>query len=298
MVRSLFLIILLNSLSLFTDAAGVRAEQAKPGAPAAKVYVDGVFKGPANKTIEAIPVGEHAISCRTETKSVNGTYVIGNAYVHKWEARFDTLRFRSIAELEPIVQAVEPPPPVVIEPQVEVPAARPVKVKKAAAEPAKKEKAKTADEDRRDQHLNIIKVAFEDRDAQEVRISPATNPRTVGKFTKEAKQSGAYFRTKKNLLLCETGPCEQQWSSSFQYTDEAGKSDAFSLIWKRTVFSGMTPDGTSKYELVCCLNGVCQTLSAAGNSSAPAKTDMGRYTLTWTRSLLLIKRSDLAEVSR
>ena len=45
------------------------------------------------------------------------------------------------------------------------------------------------------------------------------------------------------LGVAAAGPCVQEWTSRFFYTDENGKRDAFMVTWKQMVFSGMTPTG-------------------------------------------------------
>jgi hypothetical protein len=260
----------------------------KSPVPETKVYVDDVYKGPADTLIENIIVGEHAISCRSETQSVTGTFSIKKDEVLKLEARFDEGK---------LVPHVEKAAPEKIEPEkkpkVETP--KPEKPKKPAAEPkkaeAKKEEKKNPVEERRELHLAFMKVYFEDVDSQDVRINHKANPKVISNFSDRKSQTGTYYRTKKNILLCDVGPCEHTWSATFTYTDETGKSDSFGLNWKQTVFNGITPSGTSKRELLVCLNGSCKTLEDA--AGAPQAVDLGRYHITWSKSSLVIRRSDI-----
>ena len=266
----------------------------KSPVPDAKVYVDGIYKGRADTVIEDIPSGEHTISCRTEDRSASGTFQIRRDEVLKLEARYEEGKLVPYAEREKVEKAektekIEKPEPAK-KPKVEAP--KPEKPKKPAVE-AKKEEKKSPVEERRELHLNIIKVFFEDIDAPEARISHKVNPKAIVKFTDKKDQSGTYFRTKKNVLLCEKGPCEQQWSASFTYTDETGKNDSFGLTWKQTVFNGITPSGTSKRWLLACVNGACETLEDTAPSETAMSRDLGRYHLTWTKSSLIIRRSDI-----
>jgi len=259
--------------------------------PEAKVYVDDIEKGRSDTVIEDITAGEHTISCRTETRSASGTFQIRKDELLKLEARYDEGKLVPYAEREKAEKAekIEKPEPVK-KPKVEAP--KPEKPKKPAVE-AKKEEKKNPVEERRDLHLSTIKVSFEDIAAPEVRISHKVNPKVVVKFTEKKDQSGAYYRTKQNVLLCEKGPCEQQWSASFTYADEKGKSDSFGLTWKQTVFNGITPSGTSKRWLLACVNGACETLEDTSPSETALSRDLGRYHLTWTKSSLVIRRSDI-----
>jgi PEGA domain-containing protein len=259
--------------------------------PEAKVYVDDIYKGRADTLIEDIPAGEHTISCLAQSRSASGTFQIRKDEVLKLEARFEEGKLVPFAEREKAEKAEksEKPEPAK-KPKAEAP--KHEKPKKPVVE-AKKEEKKNPVEERRELHLNIIKVFFEDIAAQEVRISHKVNPKVIGKFTEKKAQNGTYYRTKKNVLLCDRGPCEQQWSASFTYTDEAGKSDTFGLTWKQTVFNGITPSGTSKRILLACVSGACETLEDAASTDKELNRDEGRYHITWTKSSLVIRRSDI-----
>jgi hypothetical protein len=262
----------------------------KSSLPEAKVYVDDVYKGPADTVIESIIVGEHAISCRSETQSVTGKFAVRKDEVLKLEARFDEGKLVPIVEKAVAPEKIEPE---IKKPKVEAPKLE--KPKKPAVEPkkaeTKREEKKNPVEERRELHLAFVKVYFEDVDSQDVRISHKANPKVISKFSDKKSQTGTYYRTKKNILLCDAGPCEQHWSTSFTYTDETGKSDSFGLNWKQTVFNGITPSGTSKRELLVCLNGVCKNLEDA--AGAPQAAELGRYHITWSKSSLVIRRSDI-----
>ena len=259
----------------------------KSSVPETKVYVDDVYKGPADTVIENIIVGEHTISCRSDTHSVTGTFSIKKDEVLKLEARFDERKLVPLVE-KAAPEKVEPEK----KPKVEAPPEKPKKpvvVPKKAE--VKKEEKKNPVEERRELHLAFMKVFFEDVDSQDVRISHKANSKVISKFSDKKSQTGTYYRTKKNILLCDAGPCEQLWSVTFNYNDETGKSDSFGLNWKQTVFNGITPSGTSKRELLACLNGSCKNLEDTAGS--PQAAELGRYHITWSKSSLVIRRSDI-----
>jgi hypothetical protein len=171
---------------------------------------------------------------------------------------------------------------------------------KMAVARVKKEETKNPVEERRQLHLNIIKVFFDDVYEPQSRISLGirhkANPKVIRKYTEKKKQTGTYVQTQFNVLICEASPCEQQWSASFNYTDETGKQDAFDLAWKQTVFEGITPKGTSKREMLVCLNKECKSLEDTGAFDAflvPQTAVIGRYHITWSKSSLVIRRSDI-----
>lgn len=65
------------------------------------------------------------------------------------------------------------------------------------------------------------------------------------------------------------------------------------MTWKETVFNGITPAGTSKRELLSCLNGACEHLEDATVGDKPQAAMVGRFHLTWTKSSLIIRRADI-----
>ncbi len=169
-------------------------------------------------------------------------------------------------------------------------------------------------QDRTQPARSIMTVFFEDVNEPQSRIclgiSHKADSKTITRYSEKKSQKGTYSRTQSNVLICEAGPCEQQWSSSFIHTDETGKSDSFILTWKQTVFEGITPTGTSKRELLYCVNGVCTTLEDTANAEgrciemtkdyhcrsyesapdfdAPKAATIGRYQITWRKPSLVI----------
>lgn len=302
MRKELFSTVLISCLLVLAGAIDIRAEQAEPEfiivkygkvivkspLPDAKVYVDDEYKGPADTLIESIVVGTHAVSCKTDNQSASGMFTFKKDDVLKLEANYQDGKLLPVVEkVEKPAEKVEP----VKKPKAEIP--KPEKPKKSVVAEVKKEEKKNPVEERRDLHLNMIKIYFEDIDSQDVRISHKANPKVISKFAEKKNQAGKYYRTKKNVLLCDVGPCEQQWSSSFVYTDDTGKSDTISLTWKQTVFNGITPEGTNKRELLYCLNGTCKTLEDTAVNETPLEAAAGRYHLRWSKASIIVRRLDI-----
>ena len=262
----------------------------KSAVPDARVFVDDVYKGRPDGIIENIMVGERVISCRTESQSVSGSFTVKRDEVLKLEARFNEGRIVSLVEREKPEQEEAEKKPKAAVPKAAVP--KPEKPKKPVVE-VKKEERKSPREERRELHLNIIKAYFENIENEAVRVTHKINTKVISKYTEKKNQTGAYYRTKQGLLLCDAGPCERQWSSTFVYTDEGGKGDAFGLTWRETVFNGITPQGTSKRELLLCLNGACNTYADTAAGDVPQKLDLGKYQVSWTKSSMVIRRSDI-----
>ncbi len=303
MRKTLLSIAAISCILILASSADIRAQESdfvivkygkvtvKSPVPEAKVYVDDEYRGPADTLIDSILVGTHNISCRTETQTASGMFTFRKDETLKLEANYEQGKLLPVVEkVEKVVEKVEPAP----KPKAEAP--KPEKPKKpvvAAVEP-KKEVKKNPVEERRELHLNLVKIFFEDIDSQEVRINHKANPKVISKFAEKKRESGTYYRTKQNVLLCNAGPCEQQWATSFVYTDDTGKADTVGLTWKQTVFNGMTPTGTSKRELLYCLNGACKTIEDTSVANgAPIEADAGRYHLTWSKAALVIRRSDI-----
>jgi hypothetical protein len=149
-------------------------------------------------------------------------------------------------------------------------------------------------------HRIVFETFFEDVDEPQSRISLGishkADPKVISRYTEKKNQTGTYVQTQFNVLVCENGPCEQQWSAAFVYTDEIGKSDIFGLIWKQIVFSGITPSGTSKRELNFCVNGKCEKLDDPKGDNAPGtpqEVNIGRYHIRWSAVSLGITRLDI-----
>ena len=142
-------------------------------------------------------------------------------------------------------------------------------------------------------YLSLIRVNVEEAGAADMKVSPKINTKTVTNFNDSKNVTGKIYRSKQNFLLCETAPCNRDWNGRFFYTDESGKRDAFLIRWKESVFTGVTPQGTSKLEMDLCLNGDCKRLVYPSDGSAPAPSTIDRYVLSWTKTVFIIRRSDL-----
>lgn len=254
----------------------------KSSEPGAKVYVDDAYKGGPDSVIESIVAGEHVIACKTEDKSVSGTFSIRKNETLRLEARFDEGKLVPLREAAARADA-EPKKPEPVKQE---------KPKKPAAE-SKKIEQKNPVEERRRTHLNVMRFDFEVSDSQDIKIEHAANPSSITKFNLKKSKSGRYYRTKQGVLLCDTGPCELIWTATFLYTDEASKTDALLLNWKETVFNGITPSGTSKRELECCLNGQCWRMQDSSATDTTQESEIGRYRLSLNKSSLIIRRSDI-----
>ncbi len=154
--------------------------------PGAKVYIDDVYKGPADTVIENITVGDHLISCRAADREVTGLFQIKKNETLRLEARFDEGTFAAFKERESVKAEAEKkkPEPVKAEPEKKKP--EPVKQekpKKAAVEPKKVEQ-KNPVEERRKNHLSVMKIQFEVSDSQKVQIAHAGAP-SIGKYTEK-----------------------------------------------------------------------------------------------------------------
>ncbi len=264
----------------------------------AKVFIDDIASGSVNTVIESVPIGDHKVTCRSEGKTVSGKFSIIKNETLRLEVLFDEQQLIDTGEADRAAEAAR---------RRKAEAAKLEEQKKAMAmvkkpepkkaEPAKKPEprkaeTKNAKEAFNDLHLNIIKV-YPESDAPELHVTSKVNPQVITKYAETKAQSGKYYQTKQGILLCEAGPCEKVWSSSLVYTDEAGKSDAFLVRWREIIFNGMTPAGTSKRELEVCLNGACQKREDTGASDTAREFTIDRYTVGWTKSLIIIRRADV-----
>lgn len=254
----------------------------------AKVFIDDVYKGAAENTIESVIVGDHVISCRTENKAVTGNFTVKKNETLRLEARFDEGKLVAITVPEKIVEQVEVEKKKKAEPVRQEKPKKPVPVVIV-----KREEPKDPQEERRKLHLTTMQIYFEITPSQEIQIFHKANPAVISKYAENKTLTGRYYRTKRNVLLCDAGPCEMGWSTTFLYVDEAGKSDAFLLKWKEIVFNGITPSGTSKRVLEWCLDGVCRKLEDTGAADTEREQEMGRYKLKWTRTSVIIRRADV-----
>jgi len=256
----------------------------------AKVFLDGIASGSVNTVIESVPAGEHVVECRAGGKAVSGKFSIVKNETLRLEARFDEQQLIDTTEIERVEAARRKKAEAAkLEEQKRAAEVRKPETKKP--EP-KKAETKNSKEAFHNLHLNIIKV-YPETDVPELHVTSKVNPQVITKYAETKDQSGKYYRTKQGMLLCETGPCKKEWSSTFVYTDEAGKSDAFLVRWREITFNGMTPTGTSKRELEVCLNGACQKREDNSAADTVHEMNIDRYSLGWTKSLIVIRRADV-----
>jgi hypothetical protein len=277
-----------------------------------RVYLDDAYVGDADLFIEDVPPGEHIIILRQGSQRIRGEFTLKPGELLMVEGRFEESRIvdlRQIAkeEAEKRAEAARKEEAERKAAEAELKKQEQLAQKKGREEKKKTEKkaeerkpvvavakpAKTAEEDRQTQHLNIIRVDFEEAGSVDVKVTPRVNQKIVTNFNDSSSSTGNIYRSKQNLLLCEGGDCSRDWTGRFFYFDDTGKRDAFLLRWRETVFTGITPEGTSKVEVDLCVNGDCKRSSYSGGSGASVQTMVDRYVLNFNRSVLTVRRSDL-----
>ncbi len=259
----------------------------KTPVPGARVYIDDINKGNADDVIESIVVGQHVISCRTDKGEVSGTFQIKKNETLRLEARFDEGK---------LVLFKQPPKVELVKAEVEKKKPGPGKQGKPKQPPVEPKRAEqtSPQEERRRTHLNVMRIDYEVTAAQDLKVDHAAPP-VITKYKFKKDKAGKYYRTKQGIVLCDAGPCELTWSASFIYTDETGKADALLLNWKEIVFNGITPAGTSKQELECCLNGKCRKMEDNTATDTTQDYEVGRYQLSWTKTSVLVRRADIMQ---
>jgi hypothetical protein len=254
-----------------------------PGAEG-RIYIDGVYIGNTDDVIEEVIAGEHLISCQAEEKSVSGTFQVKKGETLRLQALFDEAKlvlYRApVKEVKTEIEKKKPEP---------VKQQKPKKV----AEAKKAEPRKNAIEERRKAHLTVMKIDYKVTDSQQIRLDKTSNEQVISKYSASKKTDGKYYRTKQGLLVCDTGPCEITWSAKFLYTDETSGTDALLLKWKETVFNGITPMGTSRQDLECCLNGECWRMQDTGPTDKMQELEIGRYRLFWKNGSVVLRRTDI-----
>lgn len=291
-----------------------------------RVYLDDAYVGDADIFIEDVPPGEHVIILRQGSQRIRGEFKIRPGELLMLEGRFAESRIvdlRQIAreEAEKRAEAARK-----AEEQQRAAEAESKKreqldqktervEKKAEKKAEKKEEKKTEqqktavavakpspgiEEERRDLHLNILRVDFhETAGGTDVRVTPKANEKVVTNFNDSAYSSGKMYRSKQNDVLCEGSGCSRDWTGRFFYFDDAGKRDAFLIRWRETVFTGITPSGTSKVEVDLCVNGDCKRAEYTNEQGPVVRAQIDRYALTFNRSMLTIRRADIMkEITR
>jgi len=277
----------------------------------ARVYMDDAYVGDADLFLEEVPPGDHMILMRQGGQRIIGQFSLKPGEMLMLEGRFEESRIvdlKQVAREEAERRAAEER-----KAEAERKAAAEAekgKKKEAKAEPKKTEPKKTEprkpvvasakvakgpEEERRELHVNIIRVDFAEGSGTDIKITPKVNQKVVTNFNDSKSAGGKLIRSKQNYVLCEGGGCYRDWTGRFFYIDDNGKRDAFLIRWKETIFTGITPAGTSKQEMDLCLNGDCKRIAFAGETM---QGNIERYVLSWTKSAFIIRRADiLKEIS-
>ena len=274
----------------------------------ARVYFDDTYVGDADLFVEDVPPGDHMITMRQGSQRIFGQFSLKPGETLMLEGRFEENRIVDLREVarEEAAKRAEAERKAEADRKAmeaehkkkEAPAPKQAAKKKpdqkkvAAAAGAKA--AKSADEERMDLHANILRADFaESPSSFDVTVTPKINQKIITNFSDSKSSTGKLMRTKQGMVLCETGSCLRDWTGRFFYIDELGKRDAFLIRWKETVFTGVTPHGTSKVVMDVCLNGDCKSFDLNGEASSQNTID--RYVLSWTKKAFIIRRSDIVK---
>jgi len=272
-----------------------------------RVYIDDVYSGDADVFIEDVPAGEHSVAIRHSGQVVRGQFTMKPGETMMLEGRFDENRLvdlKEVAKEEAMKRAdaerkaeAERKAAEAEHKKAEPPVAKgqdkkKVEVKKTAPITAAIKSPKSAEDELRDLHLNIIRVDFEDSGVSDLKITPKFNTKVITNFNDGKSIGGKLYRSKQNYLLCESGSCDRDWTGRFFYIDEAGKRDAFLIRLKENVFTGVTPQGTSKLDMDLCLNGDCKRIPFPAEGGT-VQSRIDRYVLSWSKTAFTIRRADI-----
>ncbi len=275
-----------------------------------RVYIDDVYSGDADVFIEDVPAGEHSVAIRHSGQVIRGQFNLKPGETLMLEGRFDENRLvdlKEVAREEAMKRAdaerkaeaerkaaeaehKKKEPVVAAKPKVEE-KKKPEAKKTAPVVTAKA--VKSAEEERRELHLNIIRVDFEDSGASDLKVTPRINTKVITNFNDGKSIGGKLYRSRQNYLLCEAGPCYRDWTGRFFYIDESGKRDAFLIRHKENVFTGVTPQGTSKLDMDVCLNGDCKRVPFSAEGGGAVQSRIDRYVLSWSKNAFTIRRADI-----
>lgn len=270
-----------------------------------RVYIDDVYSGDADVFIEDVPAGEHSVIIRQGGQVIKGQFTLKPGETMMLEGRFEEGRIVDLKEVakEEALKRAEAERRAETErktteverkkkEQAKAEEKKKPEQKKAVTAEAKKTQ-KSAEEERRDLHLNIVRVDFEDAGPSDLKITQKTNAKIITNFNDSKSTTGKLYRNKQHFLLCEGGSCFREWTGRFFYIDETGKRDAFLIRWKETVFTGVTPAGTSKLEMDLCLNGDCKRITYHPEGGGVTQSNLERYVLSWSKNAFIIRRADL-----
>ncbi len=300
LVIALVLTLLSAGLAVAQEKGGPGNIDVRSSLVGGRVYIDNEYKGDADIFIEDVKPGEHAITVRQGGQTVSGQFILRSNETMMLEARFDEDR---IVDLK-VVAREEAAKRAEAERKTEAERKKKEDVPHARTEEKKKpEQKKTVvavpkphtspEDERREVYLSIIRVNVEDVGATDMKVTRKISTKTVTNFNDSKNITGKLYRSKQNFLLCETGSCYRDWNGRFFYIDERGKRDAFLIRWKETVFTGVTPEGTSKLEMDLCLNGECKRLTFTAQGDASEQTSIDRYVLSWNKTAFILRRADL-----
>lgn len=274
-----------------------------------RVYLDDAYVGDADLFLEEVPPGEHIIILRQGSQRVRGEFKLKPGELLMLEGRFDESRIvdlRQIAkeEAEKRAEAARKAEADRKAAEAEAKKQEQLAQKKGKKADKKQEKkaivavakpTKSADEDALGSHVNILRVEFELSGDVGVKVTPRVNQKIVTNFNDSSSTTGTMYRSKQNYVLCEGDGCFRDWTGRFFYFDDTGKRDAFLIRWRETVFSGITPQGTSKVEVDLCVNGDCKRAAYATEGGAAVRSIVDRYVVSFNRSTLIVRRADLVK---
>ncbi|MDH4163156.1 MAG: hypothetical protein OEW15_10775 [Nitrospirota bacterium] len=268
-----------------------------------RVYLADTYVGDADLFLDNVPPGDHMIIMRQGSQRINGQFSVKAGETLMLEGRFEENRIvdlKKVAREDAMKRAeaerkAEEERKAEAEKKKEQAAAVPEKKKPEPKKPtaAAVKPAKNAADERRDQYLTLIRVDFNESGSTDVKIVARANAKSTTNFTDNQSTSGKLVRSKQNYTLCDGAECFRDWTGRFFYIDDTGKRDAFLIRWRETIFSGITPQGTSKKDMDLCLNGDCKQITYSPEGSGTIQTPIDRYVLIWAKGNFTIRRADL-----
>ncbi len=281
-----------------------------------RVYLGDAYVGDADIFLENIAAGEHMITMRQGSQRITGMFTLKPGETLMLEGRFEENRIVDLKEVarEEAAKRAEAEKKAEVERKAEAErekerekekkkpaavAAKPEPKKHEAKKPEPKKpvvatKQRNPEEERRDLHVNILKVEYtEDPVGVELKFAAKANTKVVTNFNDSSLISGKLYRSKQNYVLCEGTGCSRDWTGRFFYIDDVGKRDAFLIRFRQSVFSGITPSGTTADVMDICLNGDCSQIKYSPGAGGVMQSAIGRYTISWAKSSFILRRTDL-----
>lgn len=271
-----------------------------------RVYLEDAYVGDADLFLESVPPGTHMLIMRQGSQRINGQFTVKAGETLMLEGRFEENRIVDLkqAAREDALKRAEAERREAVERKAEAESKKKEQQHAKAVEEKKKPEpkkpvvasvkpVKSSHDERRDNYLTLLRVDFDDKDGITMKISSRANSRSTSNFTDNKSEAGKVYRSKQNYVLCEDSGCSRDWTGRFFYTDDAGKRDAFLIRWRETIFSGITPQGTSKMEIDFCLNGDCRRVNYQPGGGGVVQSSMDRYVLIWAKNNFTVRRADL-----